>query len=234
VVCLHLFIYPNSEMTETFPCDEGPSDIMVQRFNIPFTVSDNMLLSIRSTILRVLLLVALVTASALGQSPAANAGASAEEILTQLKSQAAAGHKNILITFGASWCGNCRMFDKFLADPAIHPILDKAFVFGDLVSGEREGDKRHTNTPGAEKLQTLLGGKDVGVPFIVLLDANGSLITNSLRPTSNGKSDNIGYPDASYEIDWFMEMLKKAAPALAPQDTAIIRGWLTAHSSSRH
>jgi thiol-disulfide isomerase/thioredoxin len=185
-------------------------------------------------ILRVLLSTILVTTSAFAQSAAPHAGASADEILTQLKSQAAAEHKNILISFGASWCGNCHMFDKFLADPAIHPILDKAFVFGDLISGEREGDKRHANTPGAQKLEELLGGKDVGVPFIVLLDASGSPITNSLRPNGHGNSDNIGYPDASYEIDWFMQMLKKAAPTLSAQDSATIRNWLTAHSSSKH
>jgi thioredoxin-related protein len=193
-----------------------------------------MLLPIRSTILRVLLSAALVTTSVLAQSPAANTGTSAEDILSQLKSQASAEHKSILITFGASWCGNCHLFDKFLADPTIHPILDKAFVFADLASGEREGDKHHANTPGAEKLETLLGGKDVGVPFIVMLDASGNSITNSLRPVGHGNSDNIGYPDASYEIDWFIQMLNKAAPTLTLQDSATIRNWLNAHSSSKH
>jgi thiol-disulfide isomerase/thioredoxin len=191
-------------------------------------------LPLRSAILWAILSATLSTTPAIAQSTASLASANAEEILAQLKSQATAEHKSILLSFGASWCGNCRLFDKFLADPAIHPILGRAFVFADLDAGERPGDKHHANTPGAEKLQALLGGKEAGYPYIVLLDANGEPITNSLRPVEHGGSENIGYPDALVEIDWFMEMLKKAAPALSAQDTASIHTWLLAHRSPQH
>jgi hypothetical protein len=151
--------------------------------------------------------------------------------MTQVKSQAAAGHKNILVTFGASWCVNCRLFDKFLADPAIHPILAKVFVFTDLDTGEMESDTRHANIPGGQKLQAALGGKDSGYPYIVMLDPEGSPIVNSIAPGDTGHAGNIGYPVKSYEIDWFMEMLKKSAPTLSAQETGTIRGWLTKHAA---
>jgi thiol-disulfide isomerase/thioredoxin len=189
-------------------------------------------LPIRSAILQVFLAAAFLTTNAFAQSTVTSAGANAEEVLTQLKSRAAARHKNILLTFGASWCGNCHLFDRFLADPKIRPILDKAFVFADLDAGERPGDRRHANLPGAQELQSSLGGKNAGYPYIVMLDPSGNLIASSLRPVGQGSGENIGYPDASYEIDWFMEMLKKAAPSLSAQDSASIRAWLTAHSST--
>jgi hypothetical protein len=189
-------------------------------------------LRIHLNLLRAVLLAAVVSTPAFAQSAPPSAAADADAIIALLKSQAAAGHKDILLTFGASWCGNCRKFDKFLADPAIHPILDRAFVFGDMASGERSTDKRHTNTPGAVALQSTFGGNDAGYPFIVMLDANGRLIANSLRPTGHGSTENTGYPDAPYEIDWFMVMLKSAVPTLSAQDAAIIRNWLSAHSSS--
>jgi thiol-disulfide isomerase/thioredoxin len=157
----------------------------------------------------------------------------ADSVMAQAKSQAASAHKNILLSFSASWCGNCRLFDKFLADPAIHPILDKAFIFADLDTGEFASDKRHANIPGGEKIEDSLGGKGVGYPYIVMLDPGGKLIVSSIAPASFGPAGNIGYPSAPNEVNWFMEMLKKAAPELSAQETATVRNWLTAHGS-RH
>ena len=174
---------------------------------------------------------ALASSHALAHSAVPNAGANAEEVMAQVESQAAAEHKDILLTFGASWCVNCRLFDKFVADPAIHPILDKIFVFADLDTGELASDKRHANLPGGEKLQASLGGKDAGYPYIAMLDAKGNPIANSLRPTGHGSGENIGYPFVPSEVDWFMEMLKKAVPSLSAHDTDTIRTWLTAHGS---
>jgi len=159
-----------------------------------------------------------------------DAGATAADVMTATEHRAAAEHKNILLTFGASWCSNCRLFDKFLADPTIRPIIDKAFVLADLDTGELPSDRRHANIPGGEKLQTSLGGKDAGYPYIVMLDPAGKLLAGSARPASLSHPSNIGYPVAPWEIDWFMDMLKKSAPILTPGDTATIRTWLNTHA----
>ncbi len=180
----------------------------------------------RTAIARTLLLAALA-ASTMAYAAAPDA----DSVMAQTRRQAAAAHKNILLSFGASWCGNCRLFDKFLADPAIHPILDKAFVFADLDTGELASDKRHSNIPGGQKIEDSLGGKGVGYPYIVMLDPNGKLIVSSIAPAAFAPAGNIGYPSAPNEVNWFMEMLKKAAPELSAQETATIRNWLTAHGS---
>jgi hypothetical protein len=183
---------------------------------------------------RVVLSVALigVTAPAYAAAPAGEANA--EEVMARAKTQAAAEHKNILLSFSASWCGNCRLFDAFLADPKIRPILDKAFVFADLDTGERPDDKRHANIPGGREIMDALGGKTAGYPYLVMVDPRGEPIADSRRPANLAHPGNIGYPDAAWEIDWFMEMLKKAAPSLSSRETATLRSWLTAHSSSQH
>jgi thioredoxin-related protein len=163
------------------------------------------------------------------QAAVPETGATAADVMTATEHRAAAEHKNILLTFGASWCGNCRLFDKFLADPTIRPIIDKAFVLADLDTGEHASDTRHANIPGGEKIQNALGGKDAGYPYIVMLDPTGKLLAGSNRPANLAHPGNIGYPVAPWEIDWFLDMLKKSAPTLTPQDTATIRTWLTTH-----
>jgi hypothetical protein len=186
----------------------------------------------RFALLPAVLTAALIAAPALARSAAADPGANADAVMTQIKRQAAAEHKNILLSFGASWCVNCRLFDKFLADPAIHPIMEKAFIWADLNTGERDGDQRHANIAGGQQLQASLGGKDSGYPFIVMLDASGKPIVDSIIPRDHRHPGNIGYPVQPYEVDWFLEMLKRAAPSLTAKDTATIRDWLTRHGSN--
>ncbi len=157
------------------------------------------------------------------------AGASASEVMAHVEADAAAQHKSILLQFGASWCGNCRLFDKFLTDPAIAPILGKAFVFTEMATGERSTDTRHANLPGGVELEDSLGGKNAGWPYVVMLDDHGKLLASSVRP---GKGGNTGYPASADEIDWFMTMLRKAAPALSSQELRTVRNWLKAHSSA--
>lgn len=183
----------------------------------------------RSAALQTVLFAVLTALPALAQAAPADAGATADEVMAHAKTQAAAEHKNILLVFGASWCINCRLFDKFLADPAIHPIMDKAFVFVDMNTGEHASDKKHANLPGGEKLQSSLGGKDAGWPYIVMLTPTGKLLADANRPANLGHEGNIGYPAAPYEIDWFIEMLKRSDPALTAQDAATVRDWLTSH-----
>lgn len=61
----------------------------------------------------------------------------------------------------------------------------------------------------------------------MFLDSEGALIVNSNRPSRKRKTgENIGYPLAPEEIDWFMIMIKKAAPALTEPDAAVIEAWL--------
>jgi len=184
----------------------------------------------------------LVLACLLAVTPwAANAAApgggdSANVILHRAEDQARAEHKNILLEFGASWCVNCRLYDRFLADPQMHALMSRAFVFVTMDTGESPTDAKHANTPGGVAFENSVGGEDAGWPFLVILNPSGKPIVDSDRPDAKAKSgrSNIGYPVAPEEIDWFVEMLRRSAPSLNANDLSQVRAWLAAYASTRH
>ena len=101
--------------------------------------------------------------------------------------------------------------------------------------GEHPGDKRHSNTPGAEELRSSLHGAEAGYPFLVVLDPAGKAIVDSYRPVpghANNGDNNIGYPATPAEIDWFMKMLHISAPSISSAEENVIRKWLQQRSTS--
>jgi thiol-disulfide isomerase/thioredoxin len=172
----------------------------------------------------------LLAAPAFAHAARLEPGPNAQQIFSQARHTATAEHKNILLIFSASWCGPCHMFEHFIDDPANQPIIDKAFVVVRLDVGELPTDTRHHDTPGAVALRADLGGATAGYPYLIMLDPSGKPIVSSLRPDPKMPGgNNIGYPAIPVEIDWFMHMLQKGAPNLAPQETATLHNWLTAH-----
>jgi len=59
-----------------------------------------------------------------------------------------------------------------------------------------------------------------GLPFYVVLDADGRPVVTSISPESG---ENIGFPVAKHELDTFGTILKRAAPDLAAADLATLR-----------
>ncbi|HVZ83392.1 MAG TPA: thioredoxin family protein [Terracidiphilus sp.] len=153
----------------------------------------------------------------------------ADAMFAQAKAEAAQQHKNILLVFSASWCGPCKLYERFLEDPQMKPITGKAFVVVRIDVGERPGDPRHADTPGGVKLRTALGAvKEPGFPWLVMTGDNGKPLVNSYR--NGDPNGNVGYPAAPEEIDWYIGMLRRAAPALSPEDIAATRAWLQQHA----
>jgi thioredoxin-related protein len=151
----------------------------------------------------------------------------ANQVLAQANAQASEQHKNVLLVFQASWCRYCKRFESFLAAPEIQSIIAKHFVVARLSVYEELGRNPKLNNPKSDVLVRQFGNADVGgLPFIVFLDPESGLIVNSNRPVKGKKDENIGYPVAPEEIDWFMVMIKKAAPALTEGDAAIVEAWL--------
>ena len=148
---------------------------------------------------------------------------STDQVLAQAEAKAAAEHKAIYVHFGASWCVWCRRLDAFLDRDDIKLVFEKYFVPVKLVVQEDEKNKAVDN-PGAAALLKKLGGPD-GLPYSAFLDAQGVLIVNSKRPSPKG-GENIGFPAQPAEVDWFVQMMRKAAPKISEGDVKTIEAAL--------
>jgi len=150
---------------------------------------------------------------------------SAQEVLAQAEAKASADDKAIFMHFGASWCGWCKKLDAFLERPDIKPVFEKYFVPVKLVVQENEKNKALEN-PGADAWLKKIGGP-AGLPYFAFLNAKGALIINSRHPSTGGaEAENIGYPGQPGEIDWFVHMIRKAAPRISEEDVKTIEAAL--------
>jgi len=151
----------------------------------------------------------------LAVSIASAATPSADQALAPAKAKAAAERKAIFLHFGASWCVWCKRLDAFLDRPDIKPVFEKYFIPVKLVVQER-GNNQSLENPGADALLKQLGGP-AGLPYCAFLDSTGGLIANSKL---NG--ENIGYPGEPKEIDYFVQIMKQAAPKMSDDDLKTI------------
>jgi len=164
---------------------------------------------------------------------AAEAPPPASDILASAEAAAAAQHRAVFLIFHASWCGWCKKLDRFIESAEIKPVIDKYFVVTHLTVQE-QGDKKSLDNPGGDAVMDRAGGKDAGLPFFAFLDDKGETIVNSIRPGDGMPAQrNIGHPVQPYEVDWFMAMVKKAAPAMTPDEAKVLKSWLRAQKKWR-
>lgn len=161
------------------------------------------------------LLFLLLTSFAARETPPA-----ASEVVKQACTEAASGHKKVMILFHASWCGWCHKLDAFMASPECKPLFDEAFVIRHLTIAETP-DKKAEENPGAEELYEKYADQNTGIPFFLILTEDGTVIADSrikpkgAKPGSSG--DNIGYPQSREEVAYFMRVLQETTALTAAQ-----------------
>jgi thioredoxin-related protein len=121
----------------------------------------------------------------------------AEKVLADSLSRAKKEEKTVLVHLGAPWCPWCRRLDDFLAQKDIARILQ-----ADIIDLKIDVDRM---TNGKDVAKRLRKSEEGGIPWMVLLDAEGKAIA-----TSDGPKGNIGYPAEPEEVSHFLGMLKKA------------------------
>lgn len=156
----------------------------------------------------------------------------AAAVMAKAKAEAKAAKKNILVKFEASWCGWCKEFDKFLNDPAMGKLMTDNFVVVHMVVQESEGKKDLENAGGDAMLKEW-GGEGSGIPYVVILDANGKMVANSMEVKANGTKSNTGYPAAPNEIAWFIKMLKVGS-GMNDAQRGQVEKWLKEHAPKGH
>ncbi len=149
---------------------------------------------------------------------------SAEDILAEACTKAAAENKKVFVIFHASWCGWCHKMDTSMKDPACKKFFDDQFVIRHIVVHEQK-NKQHLETPGGEAFMKKYNGEGQGIPFWLIFDAAGGLLADSkIRKEGDGpgEGENSGCPATEQEVDYFIRVLDTHT-TLTDQQLAVIR-----------
>jgi thiol-disulfide isomerase/thioredoxin len=139
---------------------------------------------------------------------------SADAVLKQAYAQAKKENKKVLLMFHASWCGWCKKMDASLNDPTCKKLFDDNYVIAHLDVLEQP-DKANLENPGSLDQLKAFKGEKSGLPFWVILDANGKLLADSqIRPQGTSldtPGESIGCPSAKNEVAYFALLLKNTS-----------------------
>jgi thiol:disulfide interchange protein len=107
-----------------------------------------------------------------------NERADAHAEIKEALEKAAAGHKRVIVVFGANWCYDCYVLDKAFHRPDLAPILSANY------------EVVHVDIGKGEKNQGLMTKYEVpmkhGIPGVAVLDADGKLVYSQ----KNGEFEN--------------------------------------------
>jgi hypothetical protein len=104
--------------------------------------------------------------------------------------------------------------DASINDPACKDFFDRSYVIVHLTILESK-DKKNLENPGAEDIFNANGGKGGGIPYFLVYDKKGNLISDSkfmpAKAAPDAKPSNIGCPASDEEVAAFIEILKKSS-----------------------
>ena len=107
-----------------------------------------------------------------------NESADARGEIREALAKATAGHKRVILVFGANWCYDCQVLDKAFHSSELAPILAANY------------EVVHVDIGKGEKNQDLMTKYEVpmkrGIPGLAVLDADGKLVYSQ----KNGEFEN--------------------------------------------
>ncbi len=161
-----------------------------------------------------------ISAACIAQAPMP----SAETVMQQSFEQAAKTNKKVLLIFHASWCGWCKKMEASINDPACKKMFEDNYVVTYLDVMEQPAKADLENAGSLDLLKKYKGEKS-GLPFWLVLDANGKLLADSqIRPagaSADASGSNTGCPAEPNEVTYFTGVLK-ATSKLSPASLAVI------------
>jgi thioredoxin-related protein len=131
---------------------------------------------------------------------------SSKEVLATAQAQAKKENKKVFVMFHASWCKWCKKMENNMQATQTRPLFDKSYVTAYLTVQESPKNKSLEN-PGADELLKTYKAEKSGIPFWVILDANGKVLEDSF----NSKGENLGCPADAAEVAEFTQMLKNTS-----------------------
>ena len=154
------------------------------------------------------------------QAPYANA----QDLYAAALKRAQTENKRIFLHFGAPWCGWCHRLEAWMADPRVAAILAKDFI--DLKIDE-------DRTIGGKELSAKMRGeRQGGLPWIVLLDAQGKELAAG-NDLDDKEKANVGFPQAEPEIVWFGKMLASARSSISDAEIEELKASLVKARETR-
>ncbi len=141
----------------------------------------------------------------------------AEKLLADGLSRAGREDKRVFLVESGAYCAPCVVLGRFLDEH--RQVLDKDYVFVTI--------DRSRWQHGSDVMKRLRVDKDQGIPWFVILDANGKRLV-----TSDAPEGNIGFPSTPAGVEYFLKMLTTTAQRLSQEDQAILRKAL--QETARH
>jgi Carboxypeptidase regulatory-like domain/Thioredoxin-like len=130
----------------------------------------------------------------------------AQKRLADALAQARRENKRVLVEESAAWCSWCHVLAKYLDKH--RSLVEKDYVWITV-------DPRFTH--GKEIIKKLRPKAQGGIPWVVILDADGKPLV-----TSDGPEGNIGYPGEPKGVEHFEKMLRTTAQRLSDAEIKIL------------
>lgn len=134
----------------------------------------------------------------------------ADDVVKEACAQAEKAHKKVFIIFHASWCGWCHKMDTAMNDAACKKAFTDNYEIRHITVLENGPNKAQENPGGADLLAKYHGDQE-GIPFWLILNANGELLGDSRMKSPTGKLSNVGCPAQPEEVDYFVGLLEKTS-----------------------